>query len=79
MFAARVRLGHDRMDDPLGEIEQLMDELLADKDPMTLAEEYRWIASVYDDAGATKVALEHREIAKAVGARAACGVSQTPW
>jgi serine/threonine protein kinase/tetratricopeptide (TPR) repeat protein len=79
MFAARVRLGHNRFDDPLSGIEDLMDDFLADKDPMALADEYLWIASVYDDAGATKVALKHREIAEVVGARAACGVPQTPW
>jgi hypothetical protein len=43
------------------------------------ADEYRWIASVYDDAGATELADKYREIAQVFSARAACGVPQTPW
>jgi hypothetical protein len=78
MYAARIRLGHTQIHDPFSDLQKLHDELLADKDTMAIADEYRWIASVYDDAGAAKVANEFREIAKAFSARAACGVSQTP-
>lgn len=78
MYAARVRLGHTPVHEIISDLEELEEELLADKDPMALADEYLWIASVYDDAGATTVALEHREIAKATAARAACGVPQSP-
>jgi serine/threonine protein kinase len=78
MFAARVRLGHDRPSESFYGVQKLLDELLADKDPMALAAEYRWVASVYDDAGSTKGAREFREIAKTFSGRAACGVSQTP-
>jgi hypothetical protein len=78
MFAARVRLGHDRLYEQFNDLQVLLEELLADKDPMALADEYRWIASVYADAGATGFAHEYREVAKTFSARAACGVPTTP-
>lgn len=78
MFAARVRLGHHRLYDPFSDLEDMKEELLVDKDPMALADEYRWIASVYAEAGAPEFARQYREIAKAFSARAACGVPTTP-
>jgi serine/threonine protein kinase len=79
MFAARVRLGHHLDYNLFNNLQVLEDELLADKDVLTLADEYRWIASVYADAGANEMAHKYGEIAETFSARAACGVPQTPW
>ncbi len=82
MFAARVRLGHTRLDDPFSDLRKLEDELLADKDLLDLADEYRWIASVYDDAGATASARNYRGIAQNISSSAVCGGpngEHRPW
>lgn len=72
MFAARVKLGHYRPYEFFNDLQALQDEILADKDAMALADEYRWIASVYADAGAFEVAHEHDAMAKISSAQAIC-------
>jgi tetratricopeptide (TPR) repeat protein len=82
MFAARVRLGHTKIHEQFSDLQDLEAELLVDKDTMAIADQYRWIASVYDDTGATKIAHEYREIAKSFSASAVCGGpngKHAPW